>query len=80
MTVLQKIENDDQDEDRKTDELEKDLRMNDGVAVRCASVVEQIETVEEQMREDSEQLTRLSRKAAEQLNQLADMKEILKVG
>ncbi|CAI2347932.1 unnamed protein product [Caenorhabditis sp. 36 PRJEB53466] len=65
-------------EDIKSEDVEKELRMLDGVAVRCISVVEQIEHIEQQMRGQPEQHGRLSENASEQINQLSDMKEILK--
>ncbi|KAF1761514.1 hypothetical protein GCK72_009770 [Caenorhabditis remanei] len=62
----------------KIEDAETELRMMDGVAVRCSSVVEQIEHIELKMRHCDDQYSQLSDNASIQFNQLAEMKNILK--
>ncbi|UMM23991.1 hypothetical protein L5515_004438 [Caenorhabditis briggsae] len=61
----------------KVEDAETELRMLTGVAVRCASVIEQIETIEYKIDQNRKQLPLLSSNANEQLEELSTMKSIL---
>lgn len=61
----------------KVEDAETEIRMMAGVAVRCASIIEQIEHIEFKMKEDEDQRSRLSKNALDQLDNLIVMKDVL---
>nr|pir C50C3.3 protein - Caenorhabditis elegans [Caenorhabditis elegans] len=65
-------------EDMNAEDIEKEIRVIDGITVRCTSVVEQIENIEDELRQKPEQLNQLSVYASKQVNDLNEMKEVLK--
>lgn len=76
VSVLQK--NDEVLVGMKVEDAETELRMMDGVDVRCSSVVEQIEHIEKKMQHSDEKYSQLSDNSLDQFNQLVDMKHVLK--
>ncbi|CAL2037122.1 unnamed protein product [Caenorhabditis brenneri] len=61
----------------KIEDAEKELLMMDGVAVRCVSVIEQIEHIQDELQQNQDKSTQLSDCASEQVRELGEMKEIL---
>lgn len=61
----------------KVEDAETEIRMMAGVAIRCDSVVEQIEHIEHIIQGNEDQRSRLSENASNQLDHLSQMKVVL---